>query len=139
LPLGLIGSTALIAGTSVAMQYALGCTRNNRISVASRALQVAAVLAVGFLTLQTWNWMEVRSTLPSLPVPTLYGFTFYVLTGLHAVHVLGGLVPLGLVMNRTVQGQYSSSRSDGMAFCVQYWHFLGVVWLVLLAALYLVT
>jgi cytochrome c oxidase subunit 3 len=72
-----------------------------------------------------------------LPRPTLFAFTFYLLTGLHAAHVLGGFVPLGIVLHRAGEREYSSSRYDGVRFCVWYWHYLGVIWLVLLTVMFL--
>jgi cytochrome c oxidase subunit 3 len=73
------------------------------------------------------------------PVRSLYPYTFYMLTGLHAAHVVGGLVPLTLVMSRARRREYSSSSHEGVQLCVHYWHYLGVVWLVLFSALELST
>lgn len=139
LPSSLVVSTLVIAFVSGLLQTALVQVRRNHLVKAGRALTGAAALAVTFLILQTWNWVQVRHAQSPLPEPTLFAFTFYLLTGLHALHVIGGFVPLGVVMYRTAERQYSSSRHEGVALCVQYWHFLGVVWLVLLLALHVAT
>lgn len=136
LPSGLLVSTVVILGVSALLQVGLVLVRKNQLVKAGRALMGAAALAGVFLILQTWNWVQVRDAQLSFPQPTLFAFTFYLLTGLHALHVLGGFVPLGIVMYRAAERQYSSSRHEGVALCVQYWHFLGVVWLVLLGALH---
>jgi cytochrome c oxidase subunit 3 len=65
----------------------------------------------------------------------LFVFCYDLLVGLHAAHVLGGFVPLMLIHGRLMRRDYSSSRHDGVTFCVQYWHYLGVVWLLLLGIL----
>ena len=70
---------------------------------------------------------------------TLYGFTFYMLTGLHAVHVVAGFVPLGVILNKAKRREYSSSNHEGVKLCTQYWDYLGVVWCVLLGVLYFAT
>jgi heme/copper-type cytochrome/quinol oxidase subunit 3 len=137
LPAGLVASTALIASTSVAIQLGLNRVRQNRIESLIRYFRTAAVLAIAFLVLQTLNWIEVRDS--EAGSSTLYAFTFYLLTGLHALHVVGGFIPLGIVLARAADRQYSSSRHDGVAFCAQYWHFLGAVWLVLLVTMMLAT
>ncbi|HET9929853.1 MAG TPA: cytochrome c oxidase subunit 3, partial [Polyangiaceae bacterium] len=62
-------------------------------------------------------------------------YTFYVLTGLHAAHVVGGFVPAGIVFARARRREYSSSRHEGVLLCTQYWHYLGVVWLALFLVL----
>ena len=56
---------------------------------------------------------------------------------MHALHVLGGFVPLGIVIHHASRRQYSSSQHEGLSLCAQYWHYLGVVWLILAAMLYL--
>jgi cytochrome c oxidase subunit III len=139
LPRGLWISTLLIFGTSATMQRALGHVRGNRLSAMLRNLRWAALLALGFLACQTLNWNEVRTAQLAVARPTLYAFTFYMLTGLHALHVLGGLLPLGLVLSRAAARQYSSSRYAPVSFLVQYWHFLGLIWIVLLFTMYLAT
>lgn len=134
LPPGLWVSTVTMVLVSVALEYAKRCVKHNRLASLSRALLASAALAVLFLVAQALNWRQLAVAQIAPPV-SLYGFTFYLLTGLHALHIVGGLVPLGIVWARARAREYSSSRYEGLRFCVQYWHFLGVVWLVLLATL----
>jgi cytochrome c oxidase subunit III len=133
LPATLWASTAAMLLVSAALEWALYKTRHNQLKRAARGLTWAWVFIVGFVLCQVENWLSMRARMPAHT--TLYPFTFYFLTGLHAAHVLAGLVPLSLVTWRQRQGEYSSSRYDGFKFCVQYWHFLGVVWLILFAVL----
>jgi len=134
LPLGLVACTVLLGGISWSLERALARYRRNDLSGAQMELKMAAVFAVGFLAGQALNWQQML--VPVTTARTLYPFTFYMLTGTHALHVLGGLVPLGVVLWRTSRGDYSSSRHQGVMLCAQYWHYLGAVWLVLLAALF---
>ncbi|HEY6555625.1 MAG TPA: cytochrome c oxidase subunit 3 [Polyangiaceae bacterium] len=135
LPAGLFGSTALIAGLSAAVQYALVCARRNRFEALTRALLLTFALALAFLAGQTMNWLHMlQGFAPG--TKSLYAFTFYAMTGLHALHVVGGFVPLTLVTFRARRKEYTSSHHEGLKLCVQYWHFLGAVWLVLLVALH---
>ncbi len=136
LPLGLLGSTSLLLALSVAMERALRLARLNRLLAMERALWAALVLASLFLLVQSFNWIEMAHAYRA-PRQTLYPFTFHLLTGLHAAHVLGGFVPLGVVLVRVSRREYSSGHYQGLELCAQYWHFLGGVWLVLLSALYL--
>jgi cytochrome c oxidase subunit 3 len=136
-PGGLAASTGLIFGVSVAVQSAYEAIRNNRHEALERRLWVTVMLATAFLVGQGFNWVQVAHEELGGPRPTLFAFTFFMLTGLHAVHVIGGFVPLGFVLYRARQREYSSSRREGVKLCVQYWHFLGVVWLVLVSTIYL--
>ena len=67
----------------------------------------------------------------------LYGFLFYLLTGLHALHVVGGLVPLAVTTARAWQGKYTAVAHAGVEHVALYWHFLDVIWLVLFGVLVL--
>jgi cytochrome c oxidase subunit III len=137
LPAGLVASTALLIGASVAIQAAYESIRRNRHSELVRRLVLTLALAGAFLVGQAFNWVRIaREELGAGP-PTLFAFTFFMLTGLHAVHVLGGFVPLGVVLARARQREYSSSRREGIKLCVQYWHFLLVVWFILVTTMYL--
>jgi cytochrome c oxidase subunit 3 len=137
LPLGLLASSSLIIGTSVALHRALGAVRHNQLDALTRWLDVTIGLALGFLTVQAANWFFLSRAAPSHGGNVLYAFTFFLLTGLHAAHVVGGLVPLFVVAARARQREYSSSRFEGVLLCTQYWHFLTVVWFALLLAIYI--
>jgi cytochrome c oxidase subunit III len=138
LPVGLWGSTLLLIGVSASMHWSLRSVRRNGFDSLTRALYLTTFFAGAFLVGQAFNWMQMQAT-AAAPVKTLYIFTFYMLTGLHALHVLGGFVPLGLVIARAHRREYSSSRHEGLKFCAQYWDFLFAVWLVLLLTMYLAT
>ena len=65
----------------------------------------------------------------------LYGFGFVMLTGLHGAHALGGLVALVVVYVLTLRGVYSREHYPGVRNVTLYWHYLTVVWLLLLGLL----
>jgi cytochrome c oxidase subunit 3 len=137
LPAGLFVSTALLVMVSFGMQHAVNSIAHNRHESLRRGLWFGLAFAFAFLVVQALNWVQVIHAQSVLPRPTLFAFTFYLLTGLHAAHVLGGFVPLGIVLHRAGEREYSSSRYDGVRFCVWYWHYLGVIWLVLLTVMFL--
>jgi cytochrome c oxidase subunit 3 len=136
LPLGLLASTALLVALSVFMHRAVRAARDNRLEALVRELNLAFASAVAFLVCQSANWQSMVPALHGADPYARYAFTFYWLTALHAAHVVGGFVPLGIVMVRARKRQYSSSRHEGVRLCRQYWDYLGIVWLVLLATLY---
>lgn len=139
LPLGLLGSTLVLLGNAVAMHHALGAVRENKPLTLVRDLWIAFAFALAFVVGQALNWSSMWVGLGVAGQKTLYAFTFYMLTGLHVLHVIGGLVPLGIVIARARRREYSSSSHEGVLLVRQYWDFLGVVWIVLLALLYLRT
>ncbi|RMF77954.1 MAG: hypothetical protein D6744_10700 [Planctomycetota bacterium] len=60
---------------------------------------------------------------------------FYFFSVLHALHIIGGFVPLLFVARNAFRGSYSRHRSRGVQYCAMYWHFLGFVWLIMFAAI----
>ncbi|MEO7033189.1 MAG: cytochrome c oxidase subunit 3 [Polyangiaceae bacterium] len=139
LPIGLVASTLLLAALSVTMHRALNAVRQNRFEGTQRMLTLALLIGIAFVVGQAQNWRSMYGATTATDARTLYGFTFYMLTGLHALHVLGGFVPLSIVLGKAKRREYSSSNHEGVKLCTQYWDYLGVVWLILLGVLYFAT
>jgi cytochrome c oxidase subunit 3 len=139
LPLGLLLSTVILVALSVFMHRAERAARANRHEGLLRELQLAFVSGAAFLVCQSANWKTMIPALHGADPFARYAFTFYWLTALHAAHVVGGFIPLGIVLARARRRHYSSSRYEGVRLCKQYWDYLGVVWLVLLGTLYFAT
>jgi cytochrome c oxidase subunit III len=139
LPAGLAVSSVLLIGTSASLRWAIKALRRNAFSTLERALWLAGAFALAFLLAQIQNWRTMAAASLPAETQTLYAFTFYALTALHALHVVAGFVPLGIVIAHARNKQYSSSRSEGVRLCAQYWDYLLVVWFVLLIAITLTT
>ncbi len=139
LPLGLLASTAVIIAASVALHFAVSAVRKNRVDGLRRWLIVAFVLGVGFMAAQLANWFAMTHQQMAPTSKSLYSFTFYMLTGVHALHVVGGFVPLGFCVRNAYRGAYSSLSYRGVKYCAQYWHFLDVVWILMLSVMWAVT
>lgn len=135
LPFGLWVSSALAIAISVSLEAARRAAATNRVDALYGHLRLGGFFAFGFLALQLLNWKVLQAALIRANLHTLFADTFYLLTGLHAVHVIGGLVPLGIVLARARRHEYSSSRYEGLSLCVQYWHFLTAVWAILFVLL----
>jgi cytochrome c oxidase subunit 3 len=135
LPWGTVASTLLLGGVSYSLQSALIAIRNNRFTHCVKYWRLGAAASLAFLFIQALNARAILALEGPAASQRLFVWCYDLLVGLHAAHVLGGFVPLALVHARLVRRDYSSSRHAGVTFCVQYWHYLGVVWLVLLGVL----
>jgi heme/copper-type cytochrome/quinol oxidase subunit 3 len=135
-PRGLWSSTLWILAGSGTIQAALAAARAHRLA-ALRVL-LAATLATGlaFLASQALAWYRMAFQLAP-GHSSLYVYLFYFVTGLHAAHVLAGLLPLAVVTVNAFYGRYSALRHAGVRYCAMYWHFLGGVWLTLFAMIML--
>jgi len=66
------------------------------------------------------------------------GAVFYMMTGMHAFHVVTGVLFLGIVLRNGLRGRYSPERYWAVEACANYWHFVDVVWIFFYPALYLI-
>jgi len=66
-----------------------------------------------------------------------FASAFFIMTGFHGAHVLGGLILLLLILYRAGRGQFSAQHHVGVAAVTLYWHFVDVVWIFLFGILYL--
>jgi len=68
-----------------------------------------------------------------------YGSLFYLATGFHGIHVIGGLLAFLLVIGRTyVARKFTHEQAVSAVVVSYYWHFVDVVWVALFAAIYLI-
>jgi cytochrome c oxidase subunit 3 len=133
LPTMLAISTAALLASSGTIHLALVAARRGERSVAG---WVAATFALGllFLTLQIVGWGQATAANIRFD-QSLYAWTFYVLTGLHALHLLAAFPPLAVVLVRASRGAYGPDATGGLVLCAMYWHFLDAVWIILYATL----
>lgn len=107
-------------------------------AAALRWCALAWLSALGFLASQLSGWHTLTAQ-QYLPTASPGAGFFYMLTGLHGLHVLGGMVAAAVVTaNLRRRGADARSRS-GLALCAQYWHLLLIVWLALFGLLFSVT
>jgi cytochrome c oxidase subunit 3 len=97
-------------------------------------LVAATLLGLAFLGGQLVAWRGLVADgffLSSNP----HAAFFYMLSGVHGAHVLGGLGALGWTLGRARAGAYGAASHAGLTHTAIYWHFVGGVWLWVLAVL----
>jgi cytochrome c oxidase subunit 3 len=98
------------------------------------SLLVTAALGVAFLVgVVGFEW---RGHI--MPTDGAYGAVLYGMTGMHALHVLSGIIFILIVWNNGRKGGYSSERHWGVHACAIYWHYVDLVWVFFYPALYLI-
>jgi cytochrome c oxidase subunit III len=121
-------STALILASSVTFEVGRRFFRKGSWHVASRFFIATACLGAGFLSAQITAWRELVAQGAFLSQNPHSSF-FYLFTGLHAAHLVGGLVVLFVVLLG------KSKRRELVDVSCYYWHFLGILWIALFAVL----
>ena len=67
-----------------------------------------------------------------------YGSVFYLTTGFHGLHVIGGLFAFVIVLMRSTIGRFSPEKATSAIVTSYYWHFVDVVWIGLFATIYII-
>jgi len=103
-----------------------------------RSILITFVLGTAFLVgvvFIEWPSSPVR---PSMPGEFgIYGGVFFFMTGVHAFHVLSGLILLAILAYRGYKRQFSPEHHFAVEAGAIYWHFIDVVWVFFYPALYL--
>jgi cytochrome c oxidase subunit 3 len=127
-------NTGVLVLSSVALQWAHVAARRNDIDGVIVGLCAGGASAVTFLIGQLLAWRELSVAgyfLASNPANSF----FYLITAAHGLHVMGGLVGLGRTTANVWRGAEVSQVRLSVELCAIYWHFLLLVWLVLLGLL----
>ena len=138
LPVQVWISTAIILISSIAYTLAKSSIDRNDQPAAKRWLIATTVLGATFISSQILAWVALNSRGFYLRGNPYAGF-FYVLTAVHAVHVLGGIAALGSIL---LKSWYPTLNPDEIAkrktlgqVVGWYWHFMGAIWIVLFVLL----
>ncbi|MFK0206125.1 cytochrome c oxidase subunit 3 [Agrobacterium sp. NPDC090283] len=125
-------NTAALAASSLALQWAkteAGAGRRERLNA---ALVTGFAMAVLFVAGQFLAWRQLISAGYVLADNPSNSF-FYMITGLHGLHISGGLFVLGRTAIRARSEPLSARLRLSVELCAIYWHFMLVVWLILFA------
>lgn len=133
IPRSFLASTLLLICISVSLHYAVIAARRDQGASVLRLCLIAMGLALAFFIVQSEGMyvLITRALEDSSFNSSLYPFTF-LLALLHALHVVGGVIALVTVVSGATKQRYDHERHWGLQFCALYWHFLDVVWLVML-------
>jgi cytochrome c oxidase subunit III len=128
-------NTALLILSSIAMQWARSSVAGGQLNRTREGLLIGGLLTLTFLGGQLFAWREIRQSDFFAPHNPAVAF-FYLLTAVHGVHLLGGLVVWGktLMRMRRKDAEAIDVRMS-VELCTVYWHYLLFVWLVLFALL----
>lgn len=126
LPRILVLNSALLVLASVYLQSALIAARRNDGRVVKNMLSFAGLSTLGFLLGQLTAWQQLVGVGFAFANNPANSF-FYLLTGLHGAHLLGGGVALAYVVFAAWGGETAAELMPKVDLCALYWHFLLVV------------
>lgn len=140
LPTSFLVSTVCLLAISVLVHLATRTVRREKRSTTSVLLAVSGLSAIVFMGVQFFAMSEMLGG-EAMRSGTSKGVAgmVAVLALLHALHVAGGVIALGIVSVRSMLGRYDHERHWPIDFAAQYWHFLDGVWICMLAAFWFTT
>jgi cytochrome c oxidase subunit 3 len=121
--------------SSVAMQGARIAARRGEIDGVKIGLIVGGTFTAAFLGGQILAWRQLNMQVAFDITNPAIGF-FYLITALHGLHLLGGLVAWGRTSARVWRGPGVGDARLSVELCTVYWHFLLLVWLILFGLLF---
>ena len=126
--------TALLVASSGTIQLGVRAIERGDRAGLRRWLTVTMLLAVAFLGNQAREWTAAHFDVSS----HAFGSAFFVLTGFHGLHVLGGVLAMVVLLGRTLDHRFGASETPAVEVVSYYWHLVDVVWVGMFTTLFVV-
>ncbi|HEY6490262.1 MAG: heme-copper oxidase subunit III [Terracidiphilus sp.] len=132
-----IFATVCLLSSSITVHFAVHALRAAHVSRCAAWLAGTVLLGGIFIGATALEWYDLIYHYGLTVRTNLFGTTFYSLVGLHASHVIVGLIMLGLTFLFAVSGKLKQAHSERLEVISIYWHFVDAVWVVVFTVVYL--
>ena len=134
--------TFLLICSSVTMVKGLAAVQRNDQAAFRKFIGLTILGGLIFLGCQAYEWNKLifHEGLGFTSNPygaSLFGTTFFIITGFHGMHVTGGVIYLLCILLRGLSGVYSSDNYNPVEILGLYWHFVDLVWIMVFTFVYL--
>src|SRR5262245_21934145 len=99
---------------------------------------ITILLAVAFLSSTAFEWQRLIRKEHLTISTNLFGTTYYSLVGLHASHVIVGLILLVLVLILSLRGSVTRAHAERVEMLSWYWHFVDAIWVIVFTVVYVI-
>jgi cytochrome c oxidase subunit 3 len=146
--LGTVDTYVLIT-SSFTMAMASHWARERKFKLAAGALVITILFGLGFLVIHSYEYYRdiMEGALPGryFDVPeikatgaSMFYTLYYLMTGLHSIHVIIGVTVLGVLAVKTWRGHYTEEYDVPLEMGGMYWHLVDLIWIFLFPLLYLI-
>ncbi len=130
-------NTVVLICSSLSVAIGIAAIRRGKVDVLRRCLLLTILLGATFLCVKYFEWTaHFREGL--FPSTNIFFSLYYMMTGLHGLHVLAGMTALGVMYYLAGKGRFSEAYSTPVEITGVYWHFVDLVWIYLFPLLYLI-
>lgn len=131
-----IFGTICLLSSSITIHFAESALRKNNLRVFTMYLAGTVLLGFIFLVTTAQEWYHLIHDKGLTIRTNLFGTTYYSLVGLHASHVVAGLIMLSIVLLFSLTGHIREEHSEKVETIALYWHFVDAVWVVVFLTVY---
>jgi cytochrome c oxidase subunit III len=124
-------STAIILLSSVTIQVALKSFKERNMPQYRRLVTVTAVLGIAFIVMQIVAFLQLWERGLTWKGVSGAGQFLYIIFGLHALHVLGGIIALMIMFFRAFSSRIRNYDPISIELASTYWHFVDLLWIYL--------
>ncbi|WP_179491202.1 cytochrome c oxidase subunit 3 [Granulicella arctica] len=137
LELPIFGTVCLLS-SSITVHWAVSALRKNNVRNCALGLASTVLLGALFMVSTAQEWYHLIYD-EGLTIRTnLFGTTYYALVGLHASHVIIGLVMLSIALVATLSGRMKELHTERLEVLSLYWHFVDAIWVVVFLIVYVI-
>jgi cytochrome c oxidase subunit 3 len=130
--------TIVLVLSSVTCQFGVFAAEQGNVYGLRRWFTITFVMGLVFVLAQFNEYRVLVTEHATTISSSVYGSVFYLTTGFHALHVIGGLVAFVYVLIRSTMGRFTPAQATSAIVVSYYWHFVDVVWVGLFATIYLI-
>jgi cytochrome c oxidase subunit 3 len=129
--------TFILIVSSVTMVEALSSVKHDKQGRFRMFMALTVLGGITFLAMQAFEWHHLIAG-DGLSIKTsLFSATFFILTGFHGCHVLGGVIYNSTILSRGLAGKITQANSSLVEIAGLYWHFVDLVWILIFTFVYL--
>ena len=135
LELPILGTVCLLS-SSITVHWSVSSLRKHNSRNCALGLAATILLGAIFLATTANEWYHLIHDYGLTIRTNLFGTTFYSLVGLHATHVVIGLIMLTIALIVSLRGHMSQHHEQRLDVLSYYWHFVDAVWVVVFSVVY---
>ena len=130
--------TLILVASSVTCQFGVFAAEQGNVYGLRRWFSITVLMGLVFVLGQANEYRVLVTEHDTTISSSTYGSVFFLTTGFHALHVIGGLVAFVFMLIRSTMGRFTPAQATAAIVVSYYWHFVDVVWVGLFATIYLI-
>jgi cytochrome c oxidase subunit 3 len=130
--------TVILVASSFTCQFGVFAAEQGNVYGLRRWFSITFLMGLVFVLGQANEYRVLVTEHATTIASSTYGSVFFLTTGFHALHVIGGLVAFVFLLIRSTMGRFTPAQATAAIVVSYYWHFVDVVWIGLFATIYLI-